>query len=158
VNCTSTTDSSSVPKTPFSVVSRGSTWHRWDLHVHSPASFESSFGSPAEEDTWNRYAGALVRAAREHEVVAISLQDYFTTRGYEELVSRELYDPEEKVIYGGDERQRLLIIPGMEVRFEAYTEEDTALNAHLYFDPSIYHENTTSKLLSSIKCLQYGGA
>lgn len=135
---------------------RGSTWHCWDLHVHSPASYESDFDAPAEDETWEEYATALAGAAREHQVAAVSLQDYFTTLGYDELVSRDLYNPDERVIYGDEGPQSLLIIPGVELRLDNFTDDDTALNTHLYFDPSVYIEGTVREFMSNMECLQHG--
>lgn len=31
---------------------RGSLWHRWDLHVHTPASMEHNYAG-AEEEQWS---------------------------------------------------------------------------------------------------------
>ena len=113
-------------------MTRGSTWKRWDLHVHSPASYEGDFGPPAEDDTWHEYTAALISAIREHEVCAISIQDYFTTKGYEELIDRGYYDPDARTLRLDDDEVDVLFIPGMEIRFSNFAASSEALNAHLY--------------------------
>jgi hypothetical protein len=55
---------------------RGSEWRRWDLHVHTPDSFEHNFGS------WEDYLVAL-RAVRDVSVLGVT--DYFFIDGYRKL-------------------------------------------------------------------------
>lgn len=135
---------------------RGSTWHRWDLHVHSPASYEGDFGPPAEDLTWSEYAKALILAVREHQICAISIQDYFTTKGYEELVDRGFYDADAGVLSVEGEEAEVLIIPGMEVRFSNFVGGTTALNAHLYFDPDYYRKESVRFFLGKLVCFREG--
>lgn len=55
---------------------RGSEWRRWDLHVHTPASFEHQFGS------WDDYLAAL-RTVKNVSVLGVT--DYFFIDGYKKL-------------------------------------------------------------------------
>lgn len=60
---------------------RGSEWRRWDLHVHTPASFENQF------ESWDDYLAAL----REIKGVSVlGVTDYFFIDGYKKI--RELQD------------------------------------------------------------------
>ena len=135
---------------------RGSTWNRWDLHTHSPASYEGDFGSPAEDDTWREYTEALISAIQEHEVCAISIQDYFTTKGYEELIERNLYDPELQLLHLNGNEVEVLIIPGMEIRLSNFVGDGSALNAHLYFDPTLYSRTSVRDFLGYVNSFQIG--
>lgn len=48
---------------------RGSEWHKWDLHVHTPASsLNNQFGYI--EETWDEYVKVLFTTALQHDVVA----------------------------------------------------------------------------------------
>lgn len=136
---------------------RGSTWHRWDLHVHSPASYEGDFGPPAEDATWEEYAEGLLSAIEEHQVRALSIQDYFTTKGYDELVDRGYYGPDDGVLRVGDDEVEVLIIPGMEIRFNAFVGEPAAaLNAHIYIDPGYYSKESVRSFLNRLICFREG--
>ncbi len=56
----------------------GSIWRRWDLHVHSPESFQHNFRD------WDSYVQAL------HSVKGVSVlgvTDYFVIDGYKRLRS-----------------------------------------------------------------------
>lgn len=134
---------------------RGSTWSRWDLHIHSPASYEGEFGPPAEDATWKEYAEGLISAIKEHQVRVLSTQDYFTTKGYEELIDRGYYDPDDGVLRVGNDEVEVLIIPGMEIRFNAFVGEPAAaLNAHLYFDPGYYSKDSVRSFLDRLVCFR----
>lgn len=54
----------------------GSIWRRWDLHVHTPDSYENAFGG------WDAYLNAL-RAVRGVSVLGVT--DYFFIDGYRKL-------------------------------------------------------------------------
>jgi len=60
---------------------RGSEWHKWDLHIHSPLSALNnqfpmlSDGSP----DWDRYIAALAQLT---DIPGIAITDYFSIDGY----------------------------------------------------------------------------
>ncbi len=61
---------------------RGSEWHKWDLHVHTPASgLNNQFGGDTE-DAWDRYVKTLFTTAIANEVSVIGITDYFLIDGY----------------------------------------------------------------------------
>lgn len=81
---------------------RGSEWRRWDLHVHTPASFEHQFGS------WDDYLAAL----RTIEGVSVlGVTDYFFIDGYRKL--RELRD-------AGDLSNFDAVLPNIELRLGTF--------------------------------------
>ena len=68
---------------------RGSEWHKWDLHVHTPASgLNNQFGQT--DNAWDEYVKVLFTTALEQEVVAIGITDYFLIDGYKKLVNEYL--------------------------------------------------------------------
>ena len=56
---------------------QGSTWRKWDLHVHSPASYRFA-------GDWNQFIIQLGNADCE----VIGINDYFTVAGYKEVRRR----------------------------------------------------------------------
>jgi len=56
---------------------RGSVWRRWDLHVHTPESFENAFGG------WDSYVATL-EAVKGVSVLGVT--DYFFIDGYRKLL------------------------------------------------------------------------
>ena len=56
---------------------RGSEWRKWDLHVHSPASYGFS-------GDWNQFIIQLGNA----DCDVIGINDYFSVAGYKEIQRR----------------------------------------------------------------------
>ena len=56
---------------------RGSEWRKWDLHVHTPASFEHGFGD------WDDYIAALGEV---RDIAVLGITDYFTIEGYKKIL------------------------------------------------------------------------
>ncbi len=109
--------------------SRGSEWHKWDLHVHTPASaFAHSFG-----DDWNIYVEKIIDANRTHQISAIATADYFTIEGYRKLLS--YYDRSTHILTVNGKSTRLFLIPGIELRLNIFNNDSESVNIHILFDP-----------------------
>jgi hypothetical protein len=73
----------------INTLQRGSTWHKWDLHIHSPLSAlnnqfpKLSDGSP----DWDSYLGALSKLS---DTPALGITDYFTIDGYKEVLAASM--------------------------------------------------------------------
>jgi hypothetical protein len=111
---------------------RGSIWRRWDLHVHTPESFEQSFGG------WDPFLNAL-RAVRDVSVLGVT--DYFSINGYRKLRAlRQLKD-----LTNFD-----LVLPNIELRLDTFVPKRAdgtklrRLNYHVLFsdelDPDIIEQ------------------
>ena len=61
--------------------SRGSTWRRWDLHVHTPESLSHRYGGP---DPWDRFLTELAELPPEMSVLGIN--DYIFVDGYRRVL------------------------------------------------------------------------
>ncbi len=118
----------------MSHTTRGSTWRRWDLHVHTPASPFAEFGQG--DAAWSAFASAIASAARAHNIAAICLSDYFTFDGYEQLIGRRIYDPEGHTWKSEEDEVPMSVIPGIELRLSQLTEKNHAINLHVLFDPA----------------------
>jgi ABC-type dipeptide/oligopeptide/nickel transport system ATPase component len=103
----------------------GSEWRRWDLHVHTPASFEHQFGS------WEEYLAAL-RAVE--GVAVLGVTDYFFIDGYRKI--RELRD-------AGDLSNFDAILPNVELRLGTFIPKRSdgtqlrRLNFHVIFSDEV---------------------
>ncbi|WP_242333311.1 TrlF family AAA-like ATPase [Anaeromyxobacter sp. SG66] len=103
---------------------RGSLWRKWDLHVHTPASFHwkgarFSNMSPAQSD---EACKAIIDKVNASDVAVFAVVDYWTFDGY-----CRIRDYESRSGY----KLAKTLLPGMEVRVEAPTEY--RLNAQIIF-------------------------
>lgn len=131
---------------------RGSEWHKWDLHVHTPASaLTHSFG-----DNWEIYVERLIEAAKTHGIVAIATADYFTIEGYKTLL--KYYDSTTHIISHNGKSASIYLIPGIELRLNNFNSENESINLHVFFNP----ENCScgfieSNFLEKLKVSYRGG-
>lgn len=104
---------------------RGSEWRRWDLHVHTPASFEHQFGS------WDDYLAAL-RTIKGVSVLGVT--DYFFIDGYKKI--RELRK-------AGDFSNFDAVLPNIELRLGTFIPKRSdgtqlrRLNFHIVFSDDL---------------------
>jgi len=102
--------------------SQGSIWNRWDLHIHTPASFHWNGGKKFADMTKDEIDSSLTDILQKMEslnVVAFGIMDYWTFDGYKALRNfNEAHNITNKSIF-----------PGMELRIEAPV--DYRLNIHI---------------------------
>lgn len=114
----------------------GSTWNKWDLHVHSPCSIVQNYGGKSDAE-WEAFLNDLERLPPEFKVIGIN--DYVFIEGYE------------RVRKAKREQGRLenidLILPVVELRLDKfagvvkkdelgkYSQSDwNRINLHVIFD------------------------
>jgi predicted metal-dependent phosphoesterase TrpH len=51
---------------------RGSEWRKWDLHVHSPASYINGFSN------WDSYVKKLNEITKQKDIKVLGVTDYFS--------------------------------------------------------------------------------
>lgn len=110
---------------------RGSLWRKWDLHIHSPASFHWR----GERLTGNREADdvlleRMVEALNSADADAFCIMDYWTFDGWFAL--RDYTDRNPGAL-------KKAVFPGIELRLEAPT--DYRLNTHFIFDDSLSNQS-----------------
>lgn len=108
---------------------RGSEWRKWDLHVHTPASFHWNGGKrfcSMTADEMEQSVQELITALETADAAAFGVMDYWTFDGY--LALRRAIS-EEAVAW------TKTLFPGMELRVEAPV--DFRLNVHVVFPESI---------------------
>ena len=128
------------PKASVQRVSNGSTWRRWDLHVHTPGTaLNGQFGS------WDEYLEAI---ETQNDVSVIGVTDYFSISNYSKLKRYK----EEGRIPDID-----LLIPNIEFRVAPPNDRAKGINIHLLISPvDPEHETKIQQALSRLSC-QYGG-
>lgn len=100
------------------MISRGSEWNKWDLHVHTPASvLRSEYG-----DDWDKYIIDLFTKAIEENVKVIGITDYFFIDGYKKIKNDYLANPERMEQLLGTEKYKLVkeikVLPNIEFRID----------------------------------------
>lgn len=90
--------------------SKGSEWRKWDLHVHTPASY--TWEGPGNDDAYKE----VIKKMNESEVTVFAITDYWTFSGFEKLMEVNAKLPE-------GERLKKVVLPGIELRFEFLTDE-----------------------------------
>jgi ABC-type lipoprotein export system ATPase subunit len=109
----------------------GSVWKKWDLHIHTPASFHWK-GKRFQDQTHTERDQAckdIIDRINELDVAAFCIMDYWTFEGYLTLREYIVRNP-------GVTSKR--IFPGMEFRLEAPT--DYRLNAHVLLNDELDSE------------------
>ena len=111
------------------VHSDGSRWRKWDLHIHTPASFQWSgerFDRASEEHNIQLIA-EMVEAINSSDVDVFGIMDYWTFDGYHRFRRhcRSNQSPE----------CAKRVFPGIELRIEAPV--DYRLNTHVLFDDAV---------------------
>lgn len=126
---------------------RGSEWRKWDLHVHSPASYNF-------KGDWNQFAIQLGNA----DCDVIGINDYFSVAGYKEVL-RRLNDPASATEGNKPYREALeklrskTLLPVVECRMNNVvlnknSKGGARINFHLIFDPAVAVEDIETFLRS----------
>lgn len=115
---------------------KGSKWRKWDLHVHSPA----SYGFAGD---WNQFVIQLGNA----DCDVVGINDYFSVAGYKEVL-RRLNDPAATAEGNKAYREALqklktkTLLPVVECRMNNVVLDKKAksgprINFHLIFNPEV---------------------
>jgi len=125
---------------------RGSKWRKWDLHVHTPISYENHFSG------WDTYIKKLKEKAIEHGVEVVGINDYFSVDGYEKLLD----ECEEKTKNTNpciklDNGKMLYLFPVVELRLENFTSDSESVNIHVVFSPDLLPSTIRSSFLEKLR-------
>ena len=122
---------------------RGSVWRKWDLHVHTPESYEENFG-----DDWDEYVRQVKEKAIKHEISVMGVTDYFSVDGYEKLVND--YSPQGKSCLELENGELLHLLPNVELRLDNFGDQNQSINLHVVFseklNPSTIRDNFLEEL------------
>jgi energy-coupling factor transporter ATP-binding protein EcfA2 len=99
---------------------RGSEWHRWDPHLHSPGTILNDQFS----EGWEAYVSRIESITPKIE--ALGVTDYFSVATYREIC---VWKATQRMPNVG------LIFPNVEMRLDIKTEKKKPINIHLLFSP-----------------------
>jgi hypothetical protein len=130
-------------------LSRGSEWHKWDLHIHSPLSaLNNQFGKlPDGSPNWPTYPQALVQLT---DTPAVGITDYFTIDGYKEILAAKK---------AGKLPSISLLLPNIEFRIDKVINTKNGfrrLNYHVIFSDQVSPQDIEEHFLQEIK-FEYEG-
>lgn len=114
--------------------SRGSEWRQWDLHIHTPASYEwrgQPFAQGQDSAKDDELVDGMVQAMNAAEPAVFALMDYWTFGGWFALQRRQNAPTAPKLTK--------TVFPGIEVRLSAPMRE--RLNAHVLFSDKIEEQH-----------------
>lgn len=101
---------------------RGSLWHRWDPHIHTPGTALND--QYAGLDPWESFLSAIETS--DPPIRALGITDYLGIERYEQVVDAQRQDRLQNVG---------LIFPNVELRLGIETAKASAVNIHLLFSP-----------------------
>jgi len=123
---------------------RGSTWRRWDPHIHTPGTVLNDQYSGV--NPWEEFLSRI--EASDPPIEAVGVTDYFSIESYEKV--RELKRDGRLANVG-------LVFPNVELRLNIETNKGSAVNLHLLFPPDdADHVNRINRFLLEFE-FQYQG-
>ena len=132
-------------------MSAGSIVRKWDLHVHTPTSYENQFIFYGNEDAntysnniWDKYISALEKV---EDISVIGIADYFTIDGYKKVLEYRKR---------GRLRNFDLILPNIEFRLDKFVE-DKRLNYHVIFSDEVNPNTIEKEFLEALFIKTPGG-
>lgn len=124
------------------MVNRGSEWHKWDLHVHTPESIRHHFQVGDAGDVWEQYIYDLEHLPENIKVLGIN--DYLFIDGYRKVQEYK-------------RRGRLanidLILPVVEFRldkFGGHNSDFKRINFHVIFSNEVDADVIQSQFLNAL--------
>lgn len=127
-------------------IERGSTWNKWDFHVHTPYSILNNGFCFDPDPEWkndiadfDNYVRTLFTKAVEKGIVAIGITDYFSIDGYKRIRQEYLDKPRKMAELFPDEElcskvRHIYVFPNIELRLDTFVGDDEhSVNYHVIF-------------------------
>ena len=144
-------------------IERGSTWNRWDFHVHTPYSILNNHFGFNPDPEWktdiaefDNYVKILFTKAIEKGVVAIGITDYFSVDGYKRIRQEYLNKPEKMAILFPDDAfrsrvEQIYVFPNIEFRIPTFIGRGAKpVNYHVFFSSSVSIQDIETVFLSQL--------
>ena len=151
-------------------IERGSTWNRWDFHVHTPYSIlnnEFGFDPDPEWKTdiaeFDEYVKILFTKAIEKGIVAIGITDYFSIDGYKRIREAYLNKPEKMAeLFPDDEFrskvEQIYVFPNIELRLDTFVgDEQHSVNYHVIFSGNTECDYIEERFLQRLTFIHHTG-
>jgi len=120
---------------------RGSIWHKWDLHVHTPASVVQYYGGDSDE-AWEKFFTDIESLPDEFKVIGIN--DYIFIDGYRKVV--EAHED-------GRMKNIELFLPVIELRLDKFGQSGDKLscvNYHIIFSNEVKPDDIQEQFLNKL--------
>lgn len=119
----------------------GSRWLKCDLHVHTPASFEQSYGNREQQETWDKFFDAL--EALPSEIKMVGINDYLTIEGYKRVLEAKK---------NGRLKNLDCILPVVEFRINRFAgqSEFRRINYHVIFSETVSPDVIETQFLNRL--------
>ncbi len=127
-------------------VRRGSTWAKWDLHLHTPCSaLSNQFPKISDSGApdWEQYLGALEKL---EGFAAVAVADYFEIEGYKQILGFRAQ---------GRLQNIPLILPNIEFRIDKFVgtqagAKQRRINLHVIFSDQVRPEDIEEHFLRNL--------
>ena len=122
-------------------MNKGSEWHIWDLHVHTPASIVNHFEAGSVGDVWENYIQDLEHLPKEVKVLGIN--DYLFIDGYKKVLDYKKQ---------GRLSNINLILPVVEFRLAQFggNERFRRVNFHVIFSDKVEADIIQAQFLNAL--------
>ncbi|WP_237237156.1 ATP-binding protein, partial [Rothia nasimurium] len=123
------------------MASHGTSWGKWDLHVHTPLSIEQGYGGDTE-DAWEQFISDIENLSQDFKVIGIN--DYWFLDGYKRVIREHA---------NGRMQNIDLFLPVIEMRLSHFGGSENSLsrvNLHVVFDNSIPAETIENQFIASL--------
>lgn len=111
-------------------INYGSTWNKWDLHIHSPYTNMNGYACSDEK---------FIQKIQDEKLVCVGLTNYFKFKDEEYILKEKL------------EKLGIKVLMNLEIRLDYVNKDDESLDLHILFS-----ETTTKteieKLLHNLEC------
>ena len=130
----------------------GSVFRKWDLHVHTPESFENLYSiktgekSQYGDNIWDKYIDALESL---DDIQAVGITDYFCIDGYRKALEYRAK---------GRLQNIELILPNIEFRLDKFVKESRSINYHVIFSNDLSADDIQHDFLDQLKFEAAGGS
>lgn len=127
----------------------GSSWHRWDLHVHTKGTNKNDQFTSQDFDT---FCTTFFRKAIYNNIAAIGITDYFSIENYKK-VKKYVSKIDEKKDFTDDEKEfikNIFLLPNVELRMLPITDKKRLINIHCLFNPE-YIDSLENDFFTSIE-------
>lgn len=119
------------------MISRGSEWHRWEPHIHAPATILNNQFDAV--DPWGTYLTTL--EALTPKIEAIAVTDYYVTDTYEEFLKHK----------ASGKLSGVMLVPNIELRLDVAAKTGF-VNIHLLVSPEDpEHLSETRRILKRLQ-------
>ena len=131
------------------MVSNGSQWRKWDLHVHTKGTNKND---QFKSKTFDEFCVTFFQKAIENEIHVIAVTDYFSIDNYKKI-KNYVEDIDTKTDFSEEEKKyikNIYLIPNVELRMLPVTDRKKLINIHCLFSPQ-YVNSLENSFFTSIE-------